>query len=131
MKRFLTSFLAICLFASTSFGACDFSTGITKQPDGNYLYTKECHVAVGEMKYDLGIKDKQLEEFRKAIGLKDTALALAEQRTQLWMDTSFKMNDRLNTIENMRSTNNWMYYGLGALTVLATGFMVAELNKSK
>lgn len=129
IMRFLLNSIFILTLANPALADCDWSK-IKNNGDGTYTYSKDLHICVGEMKQDVEIKDKQIQDFRAAIGLKDTALALAEQRTQLWMDTSFKMNDRLNTIENMRSTNNWMYFGLGALTVLATGFMVAELNKN-
>lgn len=100
---------------------CDFSTGITKQSDGKFLYLKECHIAVGQMKIDLDAANVQLEEYRKAIDLKDLALVKTNERSNLWMDTTFKLQDRMNTVDSLKSKNEIIYFGVG---ILFTGLAV-------
>jgi hypothetical protein len=112
-----------------AFAECDFTDGkgVTKV-EGGYLYSKECHIAVGQMKYDLGVKDLQIEKLGKALDLKDLAITKADQRADLWMQTSFKLEDRINTIDNMRSSNQWIAFGLGALTMFAAAYAASQLS---
>jgi hypothetical protein len=125
VKKFICISLAISLFSSLSFAECDFSTGITKTDQG-FLYNKECHLAVGQMKYDLGISREQVSLLTKSLDLKDLALTKADQRADLWQATAFKIEDRINTIDSIRSTNNWMYFGLGVVTVFIAGYVASQ-----
>lgn len=126
MKKVLALLLAVILVSNTALADCDFSTGITKNDNGTFTYTKECHVAVGQMKYDLGVAQNQVSLLNKSLDLKDLALTKADQRADLWQTATFKMEDRINTIDQMRSTNNWMYFGLGVLTVFAAGYAARQ-----
>lgn len=127
MKKLISIVLLAVMFSNTAFATCDFSTGITSLPDGGYRYSKDCHVKVGEMKESLENKEKAIVEYKKAIDLKDLALITSQERTQLWMDTSFKLEERVTKIEDLRRRNDWLYFGLGALTVLASGYVAAQL----
>lgn len=129
MKKLISILLSISMFSSVSLADCDFSTGVTKLPDGNYEYTKACHVKVGQDIIDSQTKDKQLALLNQAIKDKDEAYGYANQRADLWMNTSFKVEDRLNTIESMQKTNNWMYFGLGVLSVFAAGYAANQIYK--
>lgn len=128
MKNFVAFIMVLLMLPFQALAECDFSTGITKTEQG-YLYTKECHIAVGQMKYDLGVKDLQIDKLNKALDLKDLALTKADQRADLWMNATFKLEDRINTIDSMRSTNNWMYFGLGVLTVFAAGYAASQVYR--
>lgn len=121
IKKLLSIFTVISLISSVSFADCDFSTGITKTDHNTYEYSKDCHIAVGQMKVDLGVAKQQLVDYKAALDLKDTALDKATQRANMWMDTSFKLEDRNQSIENAVKTNQWLYFGLG---VVVTGFAV-------
>lgn len=128
MKKFIVALMIFCCLPLQAFAECDFSTGITKV-EGGFLYTRECHLKVGEMKYDLGVKDLQIDKLTKALDLKDLAITKADQRADLWMNTAYKLEDRINTIDNMRQTNQWISFGLGALTMFAAAYAASQLQR--
>lgn len=107
---------------------CDFSTGIKPNPDGSYTYTKECHIKVGEIKQDLDVTKTQVVELKKAIELKDLALKLSDERVNLWMDTSLKLETRLNKIEDLKSKNELLYFGLGVATTVLAVWAAGQLR---
>lgn len=127
MKKFLAIILAMTMFSQAAMAECDFSTGITKNPDSTFTYTKECHIKVGETVRDLKIANEQNDKLTKALDLKDLAITKADSRADLWQGATFKLEDRINTIDSMRSTNNWMYFGLGVITVLAAGYAASRV----
>lgn len=130
MKRFICTILAMTFLSNVAMAECDFSTGITKV-DGGYLYSKECHVKVGEMKLDLKISQEQNEKLTKALDLKDFAITKADQRADMWMNTTYKLEDRINTIDQMRATNQWVAFGLGALTMFAAAYAASQLQHGR
>lgn len=95
---------------------CDFSTGIEKLPDGRFAYSSECHKKVGKLVADAKDRDEQVTQ--KDIQIKDLGVQLNihKERAQNWMDTSLKLEDRVTQMEAMKSTNNWLHFGLGVLT---------------
>lgn len=120
MKKFIALLLLVVSFSNVAMADCDFSTGITKQADGNYLYTRECHVKVGQMKLDLEAANKQVADYSKAIDLKNLALTSSNTRADLWMNTSFKLQDRMNAVDELKSKNQLLMFFAGvAVTSLA------------
>lgn len=122
MKKLLSLILII---SNISYAECDFSTGIKKVDDG-YLYTTECHLKVGSLVKDNKNKDESIGQLNKAIDLKDLALTKADQRVQLWTDTSEKLETRVNTISELQNKNYFLYFGLGIVT---TGLAVWGASK--
>lgn len=113
-------FVLCFLISAPSYGACDWAKDITKNSDGSYTYSKGCHIEVGSSLEELDLRRKQVLELNKTIELKDLAIKYADERTQIWIDSSLKMNDRLNQYEASRSKDYWVYFGLGvAATVLS------------
>lgn len=127
MKKAISILMLTCFLSNTAMAECDFSKGITPLADGGFRYTEECHRKVGTLVQDNQTKDRQLSDLTQAIQLKDLALQKSDARVALWMDTSFKMEDRLNKVDELRSKNEWLMFGLGALTVLGAGFMASKL----
>lgn len=127
MKKLIAILLTVLLFSTQAFAECDFKTGITPNDNGTYTYTKECHVKVGEMKQDLEIAQEQNVKLTKALDLKDLAITKADQRADLWMNTTYKLEDRINTIDNMRQTNQWVAFGLGVVTMFAASYAASQL----
>lgn len=119
--KVISLFVLVSFMGNLALADCDFSTGITRNEDGSYRYSKECHTKVGVMKQDLQVAQEQLEGYKKAIELKDLALVKTEQRVQLWTDTTFKLEDRITKIDELQSKNNILYFGLG---VVFTGLAV-------
>lgn len=126
MKKLSSVLLSICLFSNIAMADCDYSR-IVRNENGTYTYTKELHLCVGEMKQDLAIAEGQNEKLRKAIELKDLTIQKADQRADMWMNTSFKMEDRINTIDKMRSTNSWLYFGLGVAAMFAATYAAGQV----
>lgn len=120
MKRFISVCLVFFTISNAAFADCDFSTGITKQPDGSFLYTKDCHLKVGEMKRDLEAANTQIVEYKKVIELKDLALSKSNERADLWMNASFKLQDRMNAVDDLKTRNQLLLFLSGvAFTSLA------------
>jgi len=121
----LTAGIIALLVTNPVFADCDWKK-IVNNNDGTYTYSRELHLCVGQLKQDLEATNVQLSEYKKAIDLKDLALSKSNERADLWMDTSFKLEDRLNKIDELRSKNAWIYFGLGALTVVGAGLIVKQ-----
>lgn len=124
MKKMI-SFLLTLSFGLQSLAECDYSK-IVKNDDGTLIYSKELHICVGQMKQDLSISKAQNDKYLQALTLKDLAITKSDTRADLWQASTFKLEDRINAIDSMRSTNNWMYFGLGALTIVAAGFTLRQ-----
>ncbi len=124
MKKIVSLFVSFCMLSHAASAECDFSIGITPGPNHTYVYSESCHIKVGELVQSNKTKDAQIADLSKAIELKDLAITKADQRTQLWMDTSYKLEDRVTKIDELRGKNEMLYYGLGILTVFAAGYIV-------
>lgn len=118
----------LSLISNLSYADCDFSTGIKPNTDGSFTYTKECHLKVGQLVQDNKTKDTQITDLNKAITLKDLALKESEDRASLWMNTSFKLEDRLSKIDGLEKKNDILYFGLGALMVIGTAVAYGQFN---
>ena len=119
MKKIISSLLLL-IISTNAFADCDFSKGITVGPNDTYIYNKECHIKVGQLVQDNKIKDSQISDLNQAIQLKDLALTKSDERVQLWMNTSYKLEDRLTSINSLEKKNEVVYFILGiAVTSLA------------
>jgi hypothetical protein len=130
MKFFINLILVLSLLSNVAHADCDFTLGkgVTKLADGNFEYSKDCHIKVGELVQSSGVQDQQISDLNKALTLKDLTITQADQRAQNWMDTSLKLEKNINAIDEMKSTNNWIYFGLGVLTVIGTGFALSAVT---
>lgn len=128
MKKFICAFLSTILLANAALAdtTCNWST-IKLLPDGNYEYPAALNLCVGQLVQTNKIQLAQIADLQSAIQLKDLALTNADGRTQLWMTTSLAEQDRLTKIDSDSKTNNFIYFGLGVLATIGTGFAVAKL----
>lgn len=126
MKKLASILLSFSLFSNGAFADCDWSK-IQKNNDSTYTYSRELNLCVGEMKQDLEISKQQNEKYLKAITLKDLTITKADKRADLWMQTSFKLEDRIQTIDKMQSTNKWLYFGLGVVTMFAATYAAGQV----
>lgn len=129
MKRIVSIVAAMSLFSNVCFAECDFSTGVTANADGTRTYTKECHVKVGQLVQDNATKDQQINDLNKAITLKDLSITTADQRADNWMNTSLKLEENVQKMDSLKNTNQWIYFGLGVLTVFAAGMAASQLSR--
>lgn len=115
MKNLVSFILMLCFLSNVAFAECDFSTGITPLGDGTFKYSGECHRKVGQLQEENKTKDAQLADLNKALELKDLAIQKADARTQMWMDTSLKLEADVNKIDDLRSKNEVLYFALGVV----------------
>lgn len=113
--RKVSSLLLILCLSSQAAAECDFAT-VEKLQDGRYSYSLECHRKVGKLVAD--VKDREEQVVQKDVQIRNLGVQIEthEKRAALWMDTSFKMEERVNQIERIKSTNQWLYFCLGVLT---------------
>lgn len=126
----LICFLLTAVISTQSFALCD-SKDITKNEDGTYTYSRDCHVEVGKTFKELEIRKQQVDELKASLILKDSLTIKLEQQTQIWMDTSFKLNDKIQKYEQYKSDNQWVTFGAGVLTAILAGWAVGQAARSK
>lgn len=124
-------FLAILFTLSSSYAkaSCDWSKDIKENPNGTFTYTRECHIEVGKNFRSVSLLNEKVDLLEKKIDLKDLQISRFEERTQLWMDTSFRLNDKLMAYEASKKNDFWISFGLGVLTVIAAGYAVKQVSK--
>lgn len=120
--------MLVALTPVSARGACDFTlgAGVERLADGRYAYSTDCHKAVGKLVLDAKDHEEEKLALRKTIDLKDLGLKTQEQRAQLWMDTSLKLEDRVTQMEQWKSTNQWIFFGLGVLTTGVAAWAVGQ-----
>lgn len=106
---------------------CDFAKGITKGPNKTFIYSEECHLKVGQLVQDNKVQTQQLGDLTKAVSLKDLALKDSDARAQIWMDTSGKLEDRLQKVDSLERKNDILYFGLGVVTTFLAVYGSAKL----
>lgn len=121
MNKAISLLLCIfLLFPSLSYAACDFSSDVKENQDGTYTYSKECHIEVGKNFKKISLLNEKIDLLEKKIELKDLVITKQEERIQLWMDTSIKLNEKLQTYESTKSADKWISFGLGVgITILS------------
>lgn len=128
MKKLIVSLLITCFIPFQAFADCDFKTGIKPLPNGNYEYSHDCHIKVGEMKRDLDISLAQNLDLTKALNLKDLALQSANERAELWMNTSYKLQANINTMDKLYQSNKYIYFGLGVVATFAASYAIKQVT---
>ena len=118
--------LAALMLPTTAQAGCNFSKDIQPGPNNTFIYSEACHKQVGQLVQDNQVKTQQVADLTKAISLKDLSLQESDRRATLWMDTSGKLEERLQKVDSLEKTNEFIYLGLG---VLATGIAAYTASK--
>lgn len=129
MKKIVSAIMLLCFVSNVAFADCDFSTGITPGPNKTFVYSEECHLKVGQLVQQNTTLLAQVGDLTKAITLKDLALTKADERTQLWMNTSDQLTDRITKIDEVYKKNEWIYFGLGVLSILGAAYVVKAVAR--
>ncbi len=127
MKKLTSLILLLCLTLNMAYADCDFSTGITAGPNHTFIYSEACHQKVGQLVQDNAVQAQQIQDYQKAITLKDLAISYSDSRVAMWQKTSLDEQDRLVKIESEQKNNDFIYFGLGILATIGAGFMTARI----
>jgi hypothetical protein len=119
--------MLLSFVSNVALADCDWSKGISPNKDGSYTYSKECHLRVGQLVEDNKTKDLQIADLNKAIQLKDLALQKSDERVNLWMDTSIKLENSLTKVDELQSKNNALYFGLGVASTILSVFVASKV----
>jgi hypothetical protein len=112
----------ILLFSLNAQAACDWSKGITPGPNNTFIYTQECHQAVGQLV-------QANKDLTAAIQLKDLAIQNSDARVALWQKSSNDEFDRLQKIESDQKHNDWLYFGLGIATTFVAAYAASRVYR--
>ena len=129
MKKLIAFILLFISTFNLAFADCDWSKDITPGPNHTFIYSDACHLAVGQLIQTNKTQTAQIADLTKAIQLKDLAITNADARIALWTTTAENEQDRISKIDSMQKTNDFLYFGLGILATIGTGFAVARLVK--
>lgn len=110
MKKLISSLIIISFASNVAFANCDFSKGITENPDHTYTYTEVCHLQVGLNSKKLELSLLQIKDLREALIAESEALKIANQRVELWKATSNKLEVKVNQMEELKSRNEKLYF---------------------
>jgi hypothetical protein len=127
MERLVSLILVLCTLSNLSFADCDWST-IKKNVDGSYIYSSTLNLCVGNMVQDNKVKTKQIDDYIKAITMKDLMIQESDKKAQVWSDTSAKLEDRLQKVDSLEKKNDWLWFGLGILVTGAAVFGASKLR---
>lgn len=129
MKRLILTLVVLTLLPFQALADCEIKSGISELPNGNYEYTKAAHICVGETVRDLKISLGQNIKLSEALGLKDLALYKANERAEIWMNMSYKLETRIETMDSMYQKQKWLYFGLGILATSAAIYGAGQLSR--
>lgn len=118
--------LLISLIGNLAFADCDYSK--IQKVDGGFLYSREIHLCVGEMKQDLEIATQKLDKLNKAIELKDLTISKADERTTMWRNESYEQFERLQKQNNLLRQNETLYFILGVVVMGASVWASGQLR---
>lgn len=130
MKRLVSIIAAISLFSNLCFADCNFKD-LVHNPDGTVTYSKADHICVGQTVQGSATKDKQIQDYKQAITLKDLAITKSDARAQNWMDTSLKLEDNVQKMDSIKKQNEWIYFILGVVATSLAGITAAQLSRAK
>lgn len=75
------------------------------------------------------LREEQVSKLNDSIKLKDLAITKADERIELWKDTTYKLEDRLIKHDKYARKNDWMLFGGGILTTILTGWAIGQATK--
>ena len=107
---------------------CSRNNGI-KKVQGGYLYDARCHALVGVVVKENELQKEQITELKRTIELKDLALTKSDQRAAMWQATAFKLEDRIYTLDRIKTYNSTIYFILGILTTSAAIYAGSKVTR--
>jgi hypothetical protein len=117
--------LIILLFLFHQIFACDWAT--IEEKDGNYIYSKDCHIEVGRLvakeKYYL----KEIDVLKELNSSHKELLMIQMDRTNLWKDYSQEIEQRYTSVKRSEKLNFWINFGLGIAVTSLSVYLASGL----
>lgn len=113
MKKII---LLFTFLVTTQLIASECNWNSITEKDSKYIYTPECHLKVGELIKEEKKREKQVEELKKSIELKELALDISDQRIMKWRNEAYSQNQALERSYKYSKYNDLLYFGLGIVT---------------
>ena len=141
MKQILITFLTITLMLpSQVYGDCvKPATVMTKgqiAPCAGILLSKEKEKEIRQDKEkhkltleQLGVRNQMIEIYKKDINDVESIVSKERKKAEIWRQRAEKSTEKLIESESGRGRRDWMFYLLGALTVVGAGFAVGAASK--
>lgn len=107
---------------------CDWEKDIKENANGTYTYTPGCHAEVGKTIRINGLLGAKIDLLEKQIELKDLQISKYDERTQLWMNTSNELNEKLIKYQSVTTTDKWVSFGLGIGVTILSVWAAGQLN---
>jgi hypothetical protein len=107
--------------------SCDWST--IQESGDTYIYSKECHIAVGKLVKEVELREEQVAELMKTIELKDLAINTQKERIELWRNTSLDLEDRLFKRKDRSTTSTYALIASGVLISVLSAWAMGQANK--
>lgn len=127
MKKLISIILIICSFSQIVFASnCDWST-IKKLPNGDYDYSPQLNLCVGNLVQQNQVQAQQIIDLNKSIQLKDLAINYDEQRIALWSKAAGDEQTRLATMESDQKRSDWLAFGLGVATTFVAAYAASRI----
>ena len=111
--------LCFVLLINCVMADCDWSK--IEKKDNVYLYTPELHKCVGALVEKEKLYKQETEALNKSLELKDLAIKKVEDRSEMWREKTFILEDKYNQQQKYKDYRDWVFFGVG---VLATGMSV-------
>ena len=121
--------LTVSLVSQTALASCNPRDIRYSQPNDYYVYPTDCHVEFGQLRQDMPKREEQVGHLKKALELKDLAIEISDERTENWKKTTYKLEDKLLTIEKNNGRLKWIYFGIGILTMGAAVYGASQLKR--
>lgn len=110
------------------FALADCNVRDIKKVNGYYQYTPECHMEFGNTRKELRLRKTQKKHDDKTIELQDLALSKANGRIDNWQNSTYKLEDKLLTIEKNNDRIKWVWFGLGIFVTGAAVWGAGQLR---
>jgi hypothetical protein len=125
MKK-LVAMIVLLVLSFNALADCNWATDI-KPVSGGFLYSKECHEAVGGLIQDNKRFQLEIGKLNESIATYDLALKKSEDRANNWMDASIKAQEQLQKFDHSIKLEGWLAFGAGvvftSLAVFGAGYL--------
>ena len=133
MKALAVLLIALQTVSIPAYAGCDFAT--VQKTAGGYLYSTECHVAVGELRETNRLLVAEVAELRTGAEKLQLAYNYLNTDRDQWRDSALLVGEKFDKYQGLSSTQNSIFLGLGvaggiALTVLSV-WAAGELAKAR